>query len=917
MAPWLARNAAPFPDERKATHVAEAKKGKPGVFRWGGVLASRGRVVQAMVFVAVSVATIAFAFAQLGLVGLGEPNEGMTYAVVQLVPVAIAALLFGPLGGALLGLIAGAALLVHSHVQPLDFFEVYFITPVSSCVLLLAAGLVLGLLFAAVLRRDPSAGRRVAGIVAVCVVGAALVVFAFRGCVLYELNVNGVLAGEFANVDESFGSVWAQIAIDAVLMAAVCLAVDAVARYFGRAAAARSLRTVYRGWLMLVVLVAFMVTAAVGYVVVTFQEEQAAGELMGSEVSYLCNQIDENQERLEAFARIVGEGFVARDGSELSDEAREFVGGPLSLSRLLDGYTEEFDGMVAVVKDGTVLLTDTDQFKAGVSIDVFFGEGSEPVLSEYASTGELVQLIYSDEDMLDSSEEDRIYSLQVAYLRVGQVDDYLVLMIQPASMVFADRAGVMVWLTLSALVLLLVVFAASSRLLVRIVADPIDRVNRALERIAEGDLATRTDEESSRELASLSEGVNAMTAALEKQFAQIKEGIKRELDAAATIQESALPRAFPPYPDIPRFDIYAGMQPAREVGGDFYDFFLIGDECDAKSGKLGFVVADVSGKGVPAALFMMGAKTAIRGYMESGMELGEAFENANRKLCAGNDSAMFVTAFAGVLDYALGRIVYVNAGHNAPLVWQRGEWRQLEGKSGLPLGVFDGMPYRAFECTCAIGDELLLYTDGVTEAMDVDDSLYGLDRLRALLDGNYDLHPRELIELVRRDVARFSEGAEQADDITMLALEFGVPPEVTATIIVPADDRELPHVTEFVHTELDRRLCPVRTQRQLDIALEELFVNVAHYAYPDATPDRPGEVRISYTYSAEPPSITVEIADEGVPFDPLARPDVVAPKSIEDAQIGGLGILMAKKSVDEMRYERTDGTNVVTITKRW
>ena len=359
------------------------------------------------------------------------------------------------------------------------------------------------------------------------------------------------------------------------------------------------------------------------------------------------------------------------------------------------------------------------------------------------------------------------------------------------------------------------------------------------------------------------------------------------------------------------------MQPAREVGGDFYDFFLIGDECDAQSGRLGFVVADVSGKGVPAALFMMAAKTAIRGYMESGMDPGEAFENANRKLCAGNDSAMFVTAFAGVLDYASGRIVYVNAGHNAPLIWQQGEWSQLEGKSGLPLGVFDGMPYRAFECTCAIGDELLLYTDGVTEAMDVDDALYGLDRLRALLDDNYDLHPRELIELVRHDVARFSEGAEQADDITMLALEFGVPPEVTATIIVPADDRELPHVTEFVHTELDRRLCPVRAQRQLDIALEELFVNVAHYAYPDATPERPGEVRVSYTYSAEPPSITVEIADEGIPFDPVARPDAVAPKSIEDARIGGLGILMAKKSVDEMSYERVDGTNVVTITKRW
>lgn len=900
-----------------AIRVTVARKKAPGVLYWKGVLASSGRVARAMVFVAVAVAAIAFAFAQLGLVGIGNADSGTTYAVVQLVPVALAALLFGPIGGMLLGLIAGAALLVHSHVQPLDFFEAYFITPTSSCVLLAAAGLVLGVLFAALLRGNPSRGRRVASIAGVCVVGAALVVFAFRACVLHEISVQGVLTGAFPNVDKSFGSVWAQVAIDAVLMIAACLGVDALARYFTKASAEHGLRAVFRGWLMLVVLVAFMVTAAVGYVVVTFQEEQAADELMDSEVSYLCNQIDENQERLEAFARFVGEGFISRDGSSLDESAAQFINGPLSLSRLLDGYTEEYDGMVVVVKGGIVLLTDSAEFSVGSPVDDFFGEGGVEALSEHAQTGELAQLVYSKDDGFDEDAADDSRSLQVAYLRAAQIDDYLVMVIRPAGMVFAERAGVMVWLTLSALVLLLVVFAASSRLLVKVVVRPVDRINRTLGCIAGGDLSARADERSSRELASLSEGVNTAAAALEEQFSQIKENIERELDAASAIQESALPHVFPPFPDILRFDVYASMQPARQVGGDFYDFFLIGEGCGIQSGKLGFVVADVSGKGVPAALFMMAAKTAIRGYMESGMDLGEAFENANRKLCSGNDSAMFVTAFAGILDYGAGHMVYVNAGHNAPFIWQHGAWRQLEGKSGLPLGLFEGIPYSAFECVCSIGDELLLYTDGVTEAMDADGSLYGTERLRGLLEENYDLHPRQLIEQVRHDVARFSEGAEQADDITMLALEFGVPPEVTATIVVSADDRELSRVTEFVHTELDRRLCPVRAQRKLDIALEELFVNVAHYAYPDATSDRPGEVRVSYTYSADPPSITVEIADEGVPFDPLARPDVVTPDRIEDVQIGGLGILMAKKSVDAIRYERADGMNVVTIVKKW
>ncbi|MBP3866586.1 MAG: SpoIIE family protein phosphatase, partial [Eggerthellaceae bacterium] len=380
-----------------------------------------------------------------------------------------------------------------------------------------------------------------------------------------------------------------------------------------------------------------------------------------------------------------------------------------------------------------------------------------------------------------------------------------------------------------------------------------------------------------------------------------------------------LPRIFPPFPDILRFDIYATMEAAREVGGDFYDFFLIGDESNPDNGKLGFVVADVSGKGVPAALFMMKAKTQIRDYMNSGMELGEAFENVNRQLCDGNDASMFVTAWAGVLDYTTGHVDFVSAGHNPPLIWQLSDarWHWLKEKSGLPLGLFDGMPYTAHSIECQVGDQFLLYTDGVTEAMDTRNEQYGENRLKAIADENYPMHPRELVKTVRSDVAAFAGEAEQSDDITILALEVGVPPEITATLVIPADVKELPQVNEFIHDELDRRLCPMRAQNQLDIAVEELFVNVAHYAYPEATPDNPGMARVSYTYSADPPSITVDIADDGIPYNPLAKPDAVTPDDIMEVPIGGLGILMAKRSVDEMRYARVDGSNIVTIVKKW
>jgi sigma-B regulation protein RsbU (phosphoserine phosphatase) len=289
---------------------------------------------------------------------------------------------------------------------------------------------------------------------------------------------------------------------------------------------------------------------------------------------------------------------------------------------------------------------------------------------------------------------------------------------------------------------------------------------------------------------------------------------------------------------------------------------------------------------------------------------------------------MFVTAWIGVLDYATGHVDYVNAGHNPPLLWSSElgpeenaahvyKWRWLTEHSGRPLGLFDGLPYQSHSLECRVGDQFLLYTDGVTEAMDVDGTLYGEDRLETLVNKDVSLHPRELVDAVRNDVARHAEGAEQSDDITILSLEAGVPPEITATLVVPALPSELPRVNTFIHSELDRRLCPMRAQIQLDVAVEELFVNVCHYAYPDATPEAPGMVRVSYTYSAEPPSIQVDIADDGVFYDPMAKPDAVTPDDIMDVPIGGLGILMAKRSVDEMRYERVDGSNITTIVKKW
>ncbi|MBQ6454240.1 MAG: SpoIIE family protein phosphatase [Coriobacteriales bacterium] len=419
------------------------------------------------------------------------------------------------------------------------------------------------------------------------------------------------------------------------------------------------------------------------------------------------------------------------------------------------------------------------------------------------------------------------------------------------------------------------------------------------------------------EFEELTAGINGAISSMQKLIAETESRMDAELETARAIQEAALPRTFPPFPDIMKFDIYATMNAARQIGGDFYDFFLIGDDCDAYKGKLGFLVADVSGKGVPAALFMMKAKALLRDYMTSHLELGEAVSETNRQLLEGNEEGVFVTAWVGVLDYGTGHVDYVNAGHNPPLLWQRdGGWRWLKQRSGPMLGNFD-RTYRTFSVDCKPGDMFLLYTDGVTEAFDTQEKMFGTKGLLEIAERGYRLHPRELLESVRDGVNSFSWGAEQSDDITILTLEVGVPPEVTASLEVPALLPELERVNDFLHAELDRRFCPSRVQNKLDIAVEEFFTNICCYAYKSAGPEVPRTVLVQRTYSADPPSITVDLIDRGVEFDPLKKPDAVTPKRIEDVPIGGLGILMAKKSVDEISYERSDGRNILTIVKRW
>ena len=270
--------------------------------------------------------------------------------------------------------------------------------------------------------------------------------------------------------------------------------------------------------------------------------------------------------------------------------------------------------------------------------------------------------------------------------------------------------------------------------------------------------------------------INATNDALEAnekvaEMAKAEARIDADLAIAKEIQTSALPRVFP---ERREFELFASMNAAREVGGDFYDFFMLGDS------TLCFVIADVSGKSIPGAMFMMTAKTVIKSLAESGLNPAEVFTQTNRKLCENNEAEMFVTAWLGCLDLKTGLVRVANAGHNPPVLIREGKADYVRLKAGFVLAGMEGIRYKEQTVQMQKGDLLYLYTDGVTEAMNHDAELYGEERLQTILSfGTEEPEPSSdhgitasVCRLVSEDLAAFTAGAEQSDDITMLCIRY-------------------------------------------------------------------------------------------------------------------------------------------------
>ena len=383
--------------------------------------------------------------------------------------------------------------------------------------------------------------------------------------------------------------------------------------------------------------------------------------------------------------------------------------------------------------------------------------------------------------------------------------------------------------------------------------------------------------------------------------------IENELKLAQDIQANMLPRIFPPFPDHSEFDIYAFMKPAKEVGGDFYDFFMIDDT------HVAIVIGDVSGKGVPAALFMVTAKTLIKDYSLLELNPAEVFTRVNKMLSEGNDFGLFVTSFLGVLDINSGLLTFVNAGHNPPLIMgEDGNYTYLKSRRGLVLAGLDSTKYKANQVYLKPNDRILLYTDGVTEANNPNNELYSEERLLNYMNNSKDASLDKVINGLYKEVTDFQDTKEQFDDVTMLILHYLHPNDdgsVTKTFL--AETSEIDKINEFLDEEFDRHKVGMKDKYAFTVSLEEMFTNVCKYAYPD----RKGNVKIQIKLDSEN-NLSITLKDSGIPFNPLLHNDPDITESANERKIGGLGIFMVKKMMDNIQYDYKDSMNIFTMTKK-
>ena len=385
-----------------------------------------------------------------------------------------------------------------------------------------------------------------------------------------------------------------------------------------------------------------------------------------------------------------------------------------------------------------------------------------------------------------------------------------------------------------------------------------------------------------------------------------KERIESELRIARDIQMGMVPKIFPPFPEREDIDLYAKLIPAKEVGGDLYDFFI-------ENNKLHFIIGDVSGKGVPASLVMSVTCRLFRTVASSVHEPSGIIKSLNDALSESNDSNMFCTAFVGIMDFDSGILKYCNAGHNPPVIIDAdGNASFLPVISNLALGVWKDFNFEDQEIKIEKGSNIFLYTDGVNEAENTNKELFGEERMLECLAKYHSKSPRIIVEEILNEIKAHASGAEQNDDITILCCKLTLNDNIApdCELVMRNDTADIMLMAEFIDGLCEKYQLPMDVGFSLNLALEEAVANVMKYAYPE------GEVHdIVLSVKLTDNRLMFKLIDTGKPFDPTIVPDADVNLSAEERQIGGLGIFLVRQIMDSVEYRRIDGKNILTMIK--
>ncbi|MBQ7513280.1 MAG: SpoIIE family protein phosphatase [Prevotella sp.] len=446
--------------------------------------------------------------------------------------------------------------------------------------------------------------------------------------------------------------------------------------------------------------------------------------------------------------------------------------------------------------------------------------------------------------------------------------------------------------------------------------QPLRRLAHEAETIASGQFdAVLPDFQRIDEIGQLSHSFGNMQQSLVKYIDELKSttsqkaSIERDLRIASSIQMGMLPEDFPTSEDRDDVQLYASLTPAKEVGGDLFDFYF-------RDEKLFFCIGDVSGKGVPASLFMAVTRSTFRTVSAHESMPDRIVTTMNKTIADMNKTHMFVTLFVGVLDLPTGRLHYCNAGHDAPLLVGAG-LGELSCDSNIPVGFMPTWKYSLQEAQIFTGTTIYLFTDGLTEAMNADKELFGMERVNDVAFqalSQQQQEPRQIIARMTEAVHQFVGEAEQSDDLTMMAIQYIKQQRdvrMRKSLVLPCDVQEVPRLNAFVEEVCQEVGFDELTTMGIKLAVEEAVVNVMKYAYPSGL-----QRDVTIEASSNDVRLKFTIIDSGQPFDPTVQAEVDTTLSAGERKIGGLGIHIIRQNMDSINYERMDNLNVLTLRKK-